>query len=346
MKQKLTYKAASVIGLATVIAATAFGQNGPINVNVNGRAINFPDAQPQMMGNYVMVPLRGVFERMGATVDWYASDQTIVAHKGSTRVELKIDDNQAMVNGKTITTAKAPIIYRGSTLVPIRFISETLGAFVDWDATANLVSISTVTTYANSNPSDAPFRTVLQPRGTVLPVRLNDSLNSADNQVGDRFTASIDTNGNTEYFGIPRGTKVEGHVNFAQPKSGDTPGVLGLAYDNMVMPDGTRIPIDATLTGLDEKSVDNRNGRLRAKTMANSKDDMKYVGTGAGAGVLLALVTHKNVVTDGVLGGALGYLYQTLIGNKQDIKNVSLDRGTPLGVRLDSQLELRVPGSN
>ncbi len=346
MNQNLKCKAASLIGLATLTTMTVFGQSGPISVNVNGQAISFPEAQPRMMGNYVMVPLRGVFEKLGATVDWFATDQKVVAHRGNTIVELKIDDNQATVNGKTISTAKAPVIYQGSTLVPIRFISETLGASVDWDSTAHLVSISTTTTYADSNPNVTAFRSVMEPRGTVLPVRLDTSLNSADNKVGDRFTASIDTNGNSDYFGIPRGTKVEGHVNFAQARDGETPGVLGLAYDNIVMSDGTRIPINATLTGLDEKSVENKDGRLRAKTMANGKDDMKYVGAGAGAGVLIALVTHGNVVTNGVIGGALGYLYQTLIGNKQDVKNVSLDQGAALGVRLDSQLAFRLPGSN
>lgn len=347
MKRKNFGKAASMIGLATLTTLAAFGQNGQydrINVNVNGQNIVFNGTQPQMIGDYVMVPLRGVFERLGATVDWRAYDQTIIAHRGKTRVELKINDNQAMVNGQTVNIAKAPIVYQGSTLVPIRFISESLGAFVDWDSTAALVSINSQQTFSDSNPPVRTTSYTMQPRGTVLPVRLDDSLSSENSQVGDRFTATIDTNGSRDYFGIPQGTRFGGHVNFAQPRRGDTPGVLGLEYDTMIMPDGTRIAVDGTLTGLDSKSVTNRNGRLHAKKMDQKKDDMKYVGAGAGAGVLLALVTKGNVVTNGLLGGALGYLYQNLQGNRNNVRDVHLDRGTSIGLRLDSQLQ--VPTSN
>ena len=108
MNQNLKCKAASLLGLATLTTMTVFGQSGPISVNVNGQAISFPEAQPRMMGNYVMVPLRGVFEKLGATVDWFATDQKVVAHRGNTIVELKIDDNQATVKKNSNQIIRLP----------------------------------------------------------------------------------------------------------------------------------------------------------------------------------------------------------------------------------------------
>ena len=197
----------------------------------------------------------------------------------------------------------------------------------------------------NNDMNRAPIMSI-QPRGSVLPVKLDTSLSSDNSQVGDRFTATIDTNGGADYFGLPQGTKVQGHVNFAQAKRNDTPGVIGLAFDSLLLTNGKKVPITASLIGLDKDSVRNENGRIYVNQNSQKKqDDLKYVGTGAGAGALIALVTKGNLITDSIIGGALGYLYQTL-GNKPRASNVSLDRGTPLGVRFDQEAKIRIYTNN
>jgi hypothetical protein len=135
---------------------------------------------------------------------------------------------------------------------------------------------------------------------------------------------------------------VEGHVSFAQAKKDDTPGVLGLIYDNIVLSDGRKVPIEASLIGLDTDSVKTEDGRLIAKKTDKKKEDMKYVGTGAGAGALLAIVTKGNIINNTLIGGALGYLYQQILGNKSDVKDVKLDKGAALGVRMDREASIRV----
>ena len=299
-----------------------------------------------------MVPLRGIFEKMGANVDWNSQDQMVMANRGNTRVELRINNNEAYINGKAVPVQYPAQIVRGSTMVPIRFISESLGAYVDWDETRSTVNISTNgisngngNNNSNNYDNNRPSILSIQPRGSVVPVKLDDNLSSDNSRVGDKFTATIDTNGSDDYFGLPQGTKVQGHVSFAQPRQSDTPGVLGLSFDNILMSNGQKVPITASIIGLDKNSVINDNGRIVVNPNNQKRDDLKYVGTGAGAGALIALVTKGNLVTNAVIGGALGYLYETLL-NKPKSSNVNLNRGTALGVRFDQEARIRVYTNN
>lgn len=340
MKNTNSSIAGKVLGFAVITAFAAIGQARTIYVNVDGQNVNFEGTQPQMMTDHVMVPLRGVFERMGATVEWNQSEQKVYAQRGDTRVELRINNNEAYINGKAVSVQYPAQMVQGSTMVPIRFISESLGADVDWSDRTNTVNISTHGPSVGTGTNNHSFTLSVQPVGSVLPIKLDSAINSDSAVAGDKFTATVDTNGGNDYFGLPEGTKVEGHVNFAQAMKKDTPGVLGLAFDSILLKDGTRVPITASLIGLDNKSVLNENGRLVAKPDAK-KDDLKYVGTGAGAGALIALVTKGNVITNSVIGGALGYLYQQLAGKPRS-SDVSLSRGMPLGVRFDREAKIRV----
>ncbi|WP_096200261.1 copper amine oxidase N-terminal domain-containing protein [Bacillus sp. FJAT-45350] len=88
-----------------------------------------------------LVPLRGIFESLGATVQWNQKDKTIEATKGNTTVWLKIGSKTAKVNGKAVTIAVPPQVREGRTLVPLRFISQSLGETVHWDNATRTVSI-------------------------------------------------------------------------------------------------------------------------------------------------------------------------------------------------------------
>ena len=261
MNKFISRKAAKVIGIVTLTAMSTIGMARSITVAVDGRNVEFSGTQPMKMGDHVMVPLRGVFERMGANVDWQESNQSIIAERGDTRVELKINENTAYINGKAIALNNPAIVQRGSTMVPIRFISESLGAYVDWDEASSMVNISTDpnnrfygdsgingnnnngnnnrnNNNGNGNNNNRLTTLSVQPKGSVIPLKLDSTLDSKQAEVGDKFTATIDTHGGTDYFGLPQGTKVEGHVSFAQAKDGDQPGALGLIYDRLLLPDG------------------------------------------------------------------------------------------------------------
>ena len=88
-----------------------------------------------------LVPLRGIFEALGANVQWNQKDQTIDAIKGNTTIWLKIGSKTAKVNGKAVTISVPAKVKEGRTLVPLRFISQSLGETVHWDSSTRTVTI-------------------------------------------------------------------------------------------------------------------------------------------------------------------------------------------------------------
>jgi hypothetical protein len=183
-------------------------------------------------------------------------------------------------------------------------------------------------------------RTIRLEAGTVLPVRLNDTLSSKEAHKGDSFTATLRTDDASEnYQGLPTGTKIEGVVQLARPQKDKDPGVLDVSFQRLRMPDGRSYAIDGSLIGLDNKSVERRSdGRLVAKP-SHKNDRLTYVGYGAGAGLIVGLLT-KHALEDTVIGGGLGYLFGALQKGHSDARDVVLKPGTEMGVRLDRQVSV------
>jgi len=113
-----------------------------IDVTVDGQEINFTHQAPTIENGRVLIPLRGVFEEMGATVVWHSDTGTITATRGSDDVRLKIGSRAATVNGIKHTLDAAPRIQDARTLVPLRFISESLQASVQWKSDEREVLVS------------------------------------------------------------------------------------------------------------------------------------------------------------------------------------------------------------
>lgn len=89
-----------------------------------------------------MVPLRAIMEALGATVNWEAETQTVNAQKPGFVFSMSIGEWYAFANGKQINLDVPAMIENGRTLVPVRVISESLGATVNWDGTSRTVTIT------------------------------------------------------------------------------------------------------------------------------------------------------------------------------------------------------------
>ena len=111
-----------------------------IKVKYNNKQLQL-DAQPYVKGGRTLVPFRKVLEAFGVEVSWNGEEQTITAKKTTTEIYLKIGVNYAYVNGSKVNLDVSPEITGGRTFVPLRFISENLGAEVKWDGTNKIVSI-------------------------------------------------------------------------------------------------------------------------------------------------------------------------------------------------------------
>jgi len=135
------------LALAAVTAVGAFAQS--IGVLVNGERVSFEGARPQQVNGRVLVPLRGVMEKLGAYVGYEPASKTVTATKGDVDITLRLGDRFAIVNGRQILLDVPAQTYRGSTMVPLRFMSEAIGADVRWDAATYSVMIDTPTGQAN-----------------------------------------------------------------------------------------------------------------------------------------------------------------------------------------------------
>lgn len=97
---------------------------------------------PVEVGGRLLVPLRGVFERLGATVLWEPATQRIVATARGKTIELVVGRRDAAVDGRPVTLDVPPTVVQGRTIVPLRFVSEALGAFVQWQSETRTVQIT------------------------------------------------------------------------------------------------------------------------------------------------------------------------------------------------------------
>ncbi len=113
----------------------------PVRVKVNGKQLSF-DVPPEIQNGRTVVPLRTIFEELGAVVEWDEPTQTIKATKGETEIVLQVGNYKASVNGEDIRLDVPPQVKSGRTLVPLRFVSESLGAEVQWNQTLQLVTIT------------------------------------------------------------------------------------------------------------------------------------------------------------------------------------------------------------
>ncbi len=121
------------------VAAQPLSQS-EIKVLFNGNPLEF-DVKPSVKDGRTLVPFRKILEAFGAEVKWDAEQQVVSAKKGSTEMYLKIGIDYAYVNGYEVNLDVAPETLEGRTLVPLRFISESLGAEVGWDEAAGTVAI-------------------------------------------------------------------------------------------------------------------------------------------------------------------------------------------------------------
>ena len=103
-------------------------------VKMNGQYVNFADAKPYIKNKRTMLPMRTLFEMIGAQVVWDNAKQKVTATLNGNTVELFIGKKTATKNGKKISLDAAPEISKGRTMVPLRFAGESLGYQVGWDA--------------------------------------------------------------------------------------------------------------------------------------------------------------------------------------------------------------------
>ncbi len=129
-----------VMVVISLMMTTVVFANG-ISVTLNGIPINF-DVEPQMINDRTMVPLRAIFEALGATVEWDNDTQTVSAYRDNTVVVATIGSKIMYLNDEEIMMDIAPVVINDRTLVPARFVAEAFDCDVDWEGNTQTVIIT------------------------------------------------------------------------------------------------------------------------------------------------------------------------------------------------------------
>ena len=153
MMKKQTKKQAAMMTAFMLLPVTGHAQaQPPIKVVLNGTPLAFTGTPPQQIKGSTLVPMRGIFEALGASVKFDKAAQTVYGQKGATAIILPLGALTATVNGQPQTLPVPAQLINGTTLVPLRFISQALGASVAWNPAISTVTIQTVDHHVASLP--------------------------------------------------------------------------------------------------------------------------------------------------------------------------------------------------
>ena len=139
MKMRRIFSALLAVAMLLAMPAAAAGD---IGVLLNGAYVEF-DVPPQIIDGRTMVPMRAIFEALGAGIDWDGDTLTVTAKRGGALVVMQIGNPAMSVNGEYIELDVAPQLVGGRTLVPVRAVAESFDARVDWDGDTRTVIIET-----------------------------------------------------------------------------------------------------------------------------------------------------------------------------------------------------------
>lgn len=143
-----------------------------IDVIIDGREVAF-DVLPRAINGRTMVPMRAIFEALGARVNWDGATQSIIGEKGTTKIVMQLGNNTMLKNGQPVALDVAPVAIDGRTLVPVRAIGEALGVNVEWKNDIQTVYIT--------NSTYEPVRTFI--------FDLHGNLLDTDARIYDRYKA-------------------------------------------------------------------------------------------------------------------------------------------------------------
>lgn len=182
------------LSLIFIILLSISASAKEISVYINGRKLLF-DVPPTRIEGRTLVPLRAIFEGLGAFVEYNNSTRTIIANKGSTKIQLTLDSPIAYVNGQTVYLEVPAMAVLGSTMVPLRFVGEAFDAKVKWEGSQQAIYIETqedISTTTTPGPVS---------EGAVLYTIYHDATGNL--QSGDVITITlIGTPGSKAYFDI------------------------------------------------------------------------------------------------------------------------------------------------
>ena|GEM_PF-1250951 len=135
-----------------------------IQVKIDGDTVDFSqydNVMPYIEESRTLIPIRAVAESLGAKVDWDADNEIATIDN---RIELEINNDVAIVDGKQVYMDVPAKIKNSRTFVPLRFVSENMGAKVDWDNDSRTVIITTPESEKEPETEQKPEQQTTEPK--------------------------------------------------------------------------------------------------------------------------------------------------------------------------------------
>ena len=117
-----------------------YSQPDGITVILNGKQLEF-DVEPTLINSRTMVPMRVIFEALGAKVDWDGATQTAIGVTKNTTIKITIGKDYLLKNDNIVVLDSPAVVISGRTLVPVRAIAESLDCKVEWYGETQVVEI-------------------------------------------------------------------------------------------------------------------------------------------------------------------------------------------------------------
>ena len=176
MKKKIISAAAIILSM--LFPLTAYADND-VKVTLNNAPISFETAQPTIVNGRTLVPLRGVFDKMGYDISYDNITKTATLKKDSN--VLKASSSGLILNDTALEGDVLPQLINDSFMIPLRAVSEASSATIDWDAPTKTVNIKLPLSGADSE--DIPdVKAAADPRGT-MPVDEEQYITALNNAV-------------------------------------------------------------------------------------------------------------------------------------------------------------------
>lgn len=178
-----------------IAAALSVSAAGATSLVVDGTNVQ-TDVPPVIVDGRTLVPVRALFESLGATVGWEESTQTATATKGSTVISMQIGNTTAYVNGVAKTLDVPAQTIEGRTMAPARFVAESLNATVNWDSASDTVKISTS---GATSTQTTPSNTQTSTSTTTSSTQSSTNKTVYVTKTGKRYHYDNNCNGGTYY---------------------------------------------------------------------------------------------------------------------------------------------------
>ncbi len=296
-----------VIISGIAIAATAYAMPASAStyqVMLNGATLALSQA-PIQRGGRLFVPMRAIFQGLSAGVAY--DNGTINATRGNDTVQVKIGSHAAVVDGKQVFLDGAPFIVGSTAMVPLRFVSEALGATVDYSGQSDVIAIA------------APKAPI--PAGSIINATLNTALDTGSAYIGQPVTLTVPQSGGGNPAALA-GATIYGKVVEVQAAAQGTNPSVQFAVDSI----GPAKSDDPQPLAAKVLKVDPISGSMIAKE-----------AEGTLGGMLLGNWVGKMMDSNrgGLYGAIGGYL---LTSNSKN--NITVPAGTPVSLELTDPLQL------